>query len=272
MVEYAVNDIVKMKKPHPCGSNRWKVIRVGADVKIECQRCGHIVMMNRYSFGKQIKEVEHLIDSNKSSVSSTASLDFKTANGVANLIGEFITRSNLNNCRRNGHDLRGIRGWVPVLVNGKREPILIEVPAVWCNECRRYYMLEKDYQCIRNQGTILCKIVEENYWTTRKSGDFGKSLSDESVIHSLGYNVNTRTKLSGNDRKIILTNILKYGVLTKAEVCAHLDYLIKRGEHNAHIQQAVKKWKQDRQYVVGLKVDDPKVTTQQLRVKNFNYV
>ena len=57
MEEYALNDIVEMKKPHPCGVNRWQIIRVGADIKIECTGCGHIVMMSRYDFNKRLKKV-----------------------------------------------------------------------------------------------------------------------------------------------------------------------------------------------------------------------
>ena len=57
MEEYALNDIVEMKKPHPCGVNRWQIIRVGADIKIECTGCGHIVMMSRYAFTKRLKKV-----------------------------------------------------------------------------------------------------------------------------------------------------------------------------------------------------------------------
>ena len=36
MEDYALNDIVMMKKQHPCGTNRWQIIRVGADIKIQC--------------------------------------------------------------------------------------------------------------------------------------------------------------------------------------------------------------------------------------------
>ena len=57
MLDYELNDIVMMKKQHPCGVNRWKIIRVGADMKIECTGCGHIVMMDRYRFNKRIKKV-----------------------------------------------------------------------------------------------------------------------------------------------------------------------------------------------------------------------
>lgn len=57
MADLKVGDKVKMKKPHPCGANSWKVIRVGMDIKIECENCKHIVMMPRRRFEKNLKEI-----------------------------------------------------------------------------------------------------------------------------------------------------------------------------------------------------------------------
>lgn len=57
MATYDKGDIVMMKKPHPCGTNRWLITRVGADIKIECQGCGHIVMLTRQKFDKGLKKV-----------------------------------------------------------------------------------------------------------------------------------------------------------------------------------------------------------------------
>ena len=53
------NDIVEMKKPHPCEKRckQFKVVRVGADVKIQCLACGSVIMMDRYSFKQKIKKV-----------------------------------------------------------------------------------------------------------------------------------------------------------------------------------------------------------------------
>lgn len=56
-LDYALNDIVMMKKPHPCGTNRWQIIRVGADIKIQCTGCNHIVMMSRYNFDRRVKKI-----------------------------------------------------------------------------------------------------------------------------------------------------------------------------------------------------------------------
>ena len=44
---YGVGDIVKLKKPHPCGSQEWEILRVGADFRLKCQGCGHQVMVSR---------------------------------------------------------------------------------------------------------------------------------------------------------------------------------------------------------------------------------
>lgn len=54
---YGIHDIVEMKKAHPCGTNRWEIIRMGADIKIECTGCGHVVMLGRRQFEKRMKKV-----------------------------------------------------------------------------------------------------------------------------------------------------------------------------------------------------------------------
>lgn len=55
-MEYNLGDIVQMKKPHPCGENRWEIIRTGMDVKIKCLGCGHIVMLPHATFMKKLKK------------------------------------------------------------------------------------------------------------------------------------------------------------------------------------------------------------------------
>lgn len=61
MKELLVGDIVEMKKVHPCGSNKWKIIRVGADIKIKCMECNRIIMLPRSKFEKRMKKIlEHI--------------------------------------------------------------------------------------------------------------------------------------------------------------------------------------------------------------------
>lgn len=55
--EYKLNSIVVMKKEHPCGSNEWIITRIGADIKIKCQKCGRSIMLPRIEFNKKLKKV-----------------------------------------------------------------------------------------------------------------------------------------------------------------------------------------------------------------------
>jgi len=55
--QFEMNDIVEMKKPHPCGKNAWRIIRMGADIRIKCEGCGHSVMLPRNEFAKKMKKV-----------------------------------------------------------------------------------------------------------------------------------------------------------------------------------------------------------------------
>jgi len=60
MVRYEIGDIVKMKKKHPCGSDRWEITRTGIDFRLKCLGCEHSVMIPRAKFEKAVKEIlEH---------------------------------------------------------------------------------------------------------------------------------------------------------------------------------------------------------------------
>lgn len=56
-MDVQVNDKLKMKKPHPCGSDEFLVLRVGMDFKIKCEGCGREVMASRSKIEKNIKKI-----------------------------------------------------------------------------------------------------------------------------------------------------------------------------------------------------------------------
>ena len=56
-LNYKLNDIVEMKKPHACGTNAWQVTRVGADIKLIYTQCGRGIMMSRFDFNKRLKKI-----------------------------------------------------------------------------------------------------------------------------------------------------------------------------------------------------------------------
>ena len=57
-MDIRVGDVLTMKKPHPCGSREWEVLRIGADFKLRCRGCGHEVMGPRSKFEKNVRQVE----------------------------------------------------------------------------------------------------------------------------------------------------------------------------------------------------------------------
>ena len=56
-MDIRVNDVLVMKKNHPCGCNRFFVLRPGMDFKLKCEKCGHEIMIPRSKAEKSIKQV-----------------------------------------------------------------------------------------------------------------------------------------------------------------------------------------------------------------------
>ena len=56
-MDIQVGDVIQTKKPHPCGANRFDVLRVGMDFKIKCQGCGHEIMLPRAKIERNIGRI-----------------------------------------------------------------------------------------------------------------------------------------------------------------------------------------------------------------------
>ena len=56
--KFDVGDVIRMKKPHPCGSYEWEILRVGADFRLKCTGCGHQIMVARKLVEKNIRRLE----------------------------------------------------------------------------------------------------------------------------------------------------------------------------------------------------------------------
>jgi hypothetical protein len=55
--ELQLNTALRMRKPHPCGSYEWTVVRLGADIGLECKGCGRRVMLTRRELARRIKVI-----------------------------------------------------------------------------------------------------------------------------------------------------------------------------------------------------------------------
>ena len=56
-MDLRLHDLVELKKPHPCGSTQWEILRVGMDIKLRCTGCGHELMLPRSKAEKAIKKI-----------------------------------------------------------------------------------------------------------------------------------------------------------------------------------------------------------------------
>lgn len=56
-MDVRLQDILVMKKEHPCGSKEWLVLRTGMDFRLHCQGCGHEVMLPRSKAEKNIRQI-----------------------------------------------------------------------------------------------------------------------------------------------------------------------------------------------------------------------
>ena len=57
-MDIRIGDVLSLKKKHPCGSNNWRTLRVGADFKLKCLGCGHEIISPRSKIEKSVKAVE----------------------------------------------------------------------------------------------------------------------------------------------------------------------------------------------------------------------
>ncbi|MGO4987109.1 MAG: DUF951 domain-containing protein [Gallicola sp.] len=57
-MKYKIGDIVTLKKGHPCGENKWEILRTGVDIKLKCLGCEKIVWLSRIDFDKRIRKIK----------------------------------------------------------------------------------------------------------------------------------------------------------------------------------------------------------------------
>ena len=57
IIKFKINDIIELKKPHPCGTKLFRVLRVGSDIRIVCQGCGRDMCLDRIKLEKATKKV-----------------------------------------------------------------------------------------------------------------------------------------------------------------------------------------------------------------------
>lgn len=166
--------------------------------------------------------------------------------GVDIKFADVIVLSNINYCTHKGHNVHDIIAHVPTFTpDGKIK--YVDINLTYCNKCDKYIMLKSDFKSI--SGIIACEVVDETISYNYNNSDSIEISQSESILYKYGYNVKTKENISDKQRHLILAAVIESGILTRDQICSHLDTLIERGSKIDKWKLATQKWMQDRQYV-----------------------
>ena len=59
IIKFRVHDVLELKKPHPCGSKQFEILRVGSEIRMICLGCGHDMVIDRIKLEKATKKIQH---------------------------------------------------------------------------------------------------------------------------------------------------------------------------------------------------------------------
>lgn len=138
--------------------------------------------------------------------------------------------------------------------------------AGYCKECNHFFVLEKDFDRLKRYGVLLCHVVTEKFY--RGISMFKTSnLNAESLLHQVGYNVNSTENLSNEQRHEILRRVVDYGLYPTNYLCSFLDYLINKNLKvvTRDMSSAISKWQADRDYIANYNIENCK----QVNAKSF---
>ena len=184
--------------------------------------------------------------------------DFSHCNKLS-IYNDVYVVNDITSCSKNNHQFKEMKCSLPIVnFNGGIVSILSSVTQ--CTECERTYMLKSEYEHIITQGIPLIPIVDETkVKPSSNSSNHTCSNNDSgSKLTKYGYNVNCVSKLSDEQRKMILEFLIRYDLMQRNEIISFLNKNINNGEqrtqadHKNDWTNAVNKWKDDREYVLTL--------------------
>ncbi len=148
------------------------------------------------------------------------------------------------------HEYIKVKATVPIYANWTVTSITFE--AEYCAECGVYFIPENVYQTqIKPKGRLLCQVMSaEEYRSFKKMKWNDIDLNPQSILNILGYNVNLKEDLSDHQRQTILRYAIESGIITKKKTISYLEIFIKKNGAKSGMENAVRKWKKDLQWVM----------------------
>lgn len=162
----------------------------------------------------------------------------------------FVIRRSVFKCKNAGHRLQNITGIVKIM-NRKGEIEDAYIPAGYCPNCDRYFIMEITYQALKSKGVILCRVSDEKTYLN-SSGDYyfdSSSMAQKSILKQCGYSVAENSYLTSDGRKKLLCMIIDNGILRSSEVISYLDWFIRMRDGQYNLRNAIEKWQSDLNFI-----------------------
>ena len=156
-----------------------------------------------------------------------------------------IVLSNTLKCSVN-HGTIDITAKIPVI---KEDGSLdyCKLPASYCYDCKRFTILKDDFNKIKD--VVMCKVTDLTTEYSTLNDDNIELVQRNSILFSYGYNVQSKTNLSDDQRHTILSIVIEANIMNRSSIINHLNTLIDRGSKIPSWKSATQKWKQDKEFV-----------------------
>lgn len=129
------------------------------------------------------------------------------------------------------------------------------IPAAYCEICDTYFVLKRDFKKAKEQGIVLCPVIDMTENTINKKGITNFSAS-ESRIHQLGYNVKRGNGYTKEQRQLILANILENTNISRHEIESCILRPMMQHKNQTNYSDAILAWKQDLEFIKNYKLGD----------------
>mgnify|MGYP000015352505 CR=1 FL=1 len=153
----------------------------------------------------------------------------------------------IHDCKRNKHCIVAVTGIVR-----KIDGDILKINVEYCFVCGKYFIEEEQF----NRYKELYGIILGNFkCCSTLSGGYNPFMKDHSLLNLCGYNVGQKDNLSSISRHKILRYLMENDLMSKPEIIKYLDYFISLNAKQINKKLAVKKWKEDLDYVNIFRID-----------------
>lgn len=157
-------------------------------------------------------------------------------------------------CTENNHRMKDLNAVIRI-VTPIGKIIEKEIPAAYCYDCMKYFVLKVDYENLKVIGIPLCP-VEDRSRTAKNNSPQKFTSGSESELHRRGYNVRKASNFTDEQRIVILADILENTAITRHEIISNLSKNIRQHQKQANYSDAIRQWSKDLNAIQEYKTGD----------------